>query len=76
MEALIGAVAVDSGWDQKALERVVDNLLCLQLMYLDSLLKATHYDLFNAWHQKHFGCTPSYEVKKSGVSGLHLPVMA
>ena len=50
MEALIGAVAVDSGWDQKALERVVDNLLCLQLMYPDRFLKATHYDLFNAWH--------------------------
>ena len=50
MEALIGAVAVDSGWDQKALERVADNLLCLQLMYPDRFLKATHYDLFNAWH--------------------------
>ena len=70
MEALIGAVAMDSGWDQKALERVVDNLLCLQLMYPDRFLKATHYDLFNAWHQKHFGCTPSYEVYDRGRRGF------
>ena len=33
MEALIGAVAMDSSWDTKALERVVDNLLCLQPTY-------------------------------------------
>ena len=70
MEALIGAVAVDSGWDQKALERVADNLLCLQLMYPDRFLKATHYDLFNAWHQKHFGCIPSYEVHDRGKRGF------
>ena len=69
MEALIGAVAVDSGWDQKTLENVVDSLLCVQLTYPDRFLKATHYDLFNAWHQKHFGCVPSYETYDLGKRG-------
>ena len=62
MEALIGAVAVDSGWNQEVLEGVVDRLLCIQLTYPDRFLKETHYDLFNAWHQKHFGCMPEYEI--------------
>lgn len=62
MEALIGAVAVDSNWDRSALEDVVDRLLCLQLTYPDEYLKQSYFDLFNAWHQKHFGCIPTYEV--------------
>lgn len=66
MEALIGAVALDSEWNQNALETVIDNLLCLQLTYPDSFLKATYYDLFNAWHQKHFGHVPSYEIYNLG----------
>ena len=70
MEALIGAVAVDSGWNQEALDSVVDNLLCVQLTYPDRFLKATHYDLFNAWHQRHFGCMPSYEVYSLGAKGF------
>ena len=48
MEVLIGAVAIDGGWDQEVLESVVDNLLCVQLTYPDRFLKVTHYDLFNA----------------------------
>ena len=70
MEALIGAVAVDSSWDTKALERVVDNLLCVQLTYPDRFLKETHYDLLGAWHQKRFGCMPSYEVYDLGKRGF------
>ena len=62
MEALIGAVAADSNWDWSALEGVVDRLLCIQLMNPDKFLKATYYDIVNAWHQKHFGKTPEYEV--------------
>ena len=30
MEALIGAVAIDSGWNQDSIEGVVDKLLCVQ----------------------------------------------
>ena len=62
LEALIGAVAVDSDWNWEILEKVVDNLLCVQLTYPDRFLKTTYYELFNAWHQRHFGCIPSYEI--------------
>ena len=64
MEALIGAVAIDSGWDWAALEGVVDRLICLQLTHPDEFLKKTYYEIFNTWHQKHFGQLPAYETDK------------
>lgn len=64
MEALIGAVAADSGWDWRILEDVVDRLVEVQLMRPDEFLKATHFDLFNSWHQKHFGRMPEYEITR------------
>lgn len=62
VEALIGAVAVDSGWDWDELENVVDRLMCIQLTNPDRFLKKTYYEIFNSWHQKRFGRIPSYEV--------------
>ena len=62
IEALIGAVALDSDWNWKEIEKVVDQLLCVQLTYPDQFLNATYYDLVNAWHQRHFGRIPSYEI--------------
>ena len=64
MEALIGAVAIDSDWNREVLETVVDRLVCLQLSCADEYLKTSYYDLFNAWHQKHFGRVPKYEVDR------------
>ena len=60
MEALIGAVAVDCGWDWSVLEDVADRLLCLQLDHADDLLSASYYEQLNTWHQKHFGRMPEY----------------
>ena len=62
MEALLGAVAVDSGWDWHVLEEVADRLVCIQITKPDEFLKKSYYDLFNAWHQRHFGCMPDYEI--------------
>ena len=62
MEALIGAVAVDSGWDQEALAETADRLIRLQLDVPDRYLKQSYYELFNAWHQKRFGRMPEYEI--------------
>ena len=62
VEALIGAVAVDSNWNWEALANVVDRICNLQLTEPDEYLKTTYYDLFNAWHQKKFGRMPEYEV--------------
>jgi ribonuclease-3 len=62
MEALLGAVAVDCGWDWHVLEEVADRLVCIQITKPDEFLKSSYYDLFNAWHQRHFGCIPDYEI--------------
>lgn len=60
MEALIGAVAIDSGWDWNAIETAADGLLCIQ--FTDDLLKKSYYEMLNTWHQKKFGRMPEYEV--------------
>jgi ribonuclease-3 len=62
MEALLGAVAIDCGWDWQVLEAVADRLVCIQITAPDEFLKTSFYDLFNAWHQRHFGRMPEYEV--------------
>lgn len=62
IEALIGAVAVDSNWNINVLEAVTDKLLCIQITNPDSFLRATYFDIFNSWHQKHFQKMPDYEL--------------
>lgn len=64
LEALIGAVAIDSGWDWETLERVVKNLVNIQLLDPDSLLEETFFEKFNNWHQKRWGCMPTYRVDR------------
>ncbi len=66
MEALIGAVALDSDWNWDVIGDVIDRLICLQLSNADDFLKSTYYDLFNAWHQRHFGVMPDYEITAGG----------
>ena len=62
MEALIGAIAVDSKWDERILERAVNELLYIQLDTPNQLLEKSFYEVFNAWHQKKIGRMPIYEV--------------
>ncbi len=62
VEALIGAVTIDCNWDWDVIAGVVDKLICVQLEKPDEYLKASYYDIFNAWHQRHFGVMPEYEV--------------
>ena len=65
MEALIGAVTVDCNWEMSTIERFVNELLFIQLDTPDSYLKKSYYDILNAWHQRHFGCIPTYEVHEN-----------
>ena len=62
MEALIGAVTIDSNWDWNAIETVIDRMLRMQLGNPDRYLKKTYFEIFNSWHQRHFGRMPDYEV--------------
>ena len=65
MEALIGAVAVDSDWDWSLLADVVDRLIHLQLEHVEEYMKESCYDRLNRWHQKHFGGMPEYIVDRN-----------
>ncbi len=71
MEALIGAVAMDSNWNMEVLEGVVDRLIALHLEHPDLYLKKGHYELFNAWHQRNFGCIPEYNIYRKTVGDNH-----
>ena len=62
LEAVVGAVAVDSKWDWTALENVADQILTIQLQQTYNLVRPSFYDRFNAWHQRKFSCLPDYEV--------------
>ena len=62
MEALIGAVTIDSDWDEWIIAKVVNQLLFIQLDTTDEYLKYSFYDTLTSWHQKHFGFAPEYEV--------------
>ena len=66
IEALIGAVTIDSGWDMKAVSSVVDRLLCVQLNDPGRFLRKSFYETFNAWHMKHFGEMPDYSIDGRG----------
>lgn len=65
MEALIGAVATDAGWDMDLLADVVDRLICLQLDDAGDLLRESSYEQFNRWHQKHFRSMPEYMIDRN-----------
>lgn len=62
LEALIGAVAIDSGWNRERIEAAVDKLICVQKETLNNHMGASYYDRFNAWHLRRFGVLPEYEV--------------
>lgn len=80
MEALIGAVTVDSGWDFEVLEGVVEKILDIQLdedgvynsygedgedgLYRSSL-NVDHFNQLNRWHEKNFHSKPVYKVAVS-----------
>lgn len=66
IEAIIGAVAIDSDWDYDAIEGVIDRLLEAHIECPDRYLKKDMYEIFNSWHQKHFGRMPEYEVYRHG----------
>ena len=65
-EAIVGAVAVDSGWDMEKLETVVDMMLNLELNLNGTLGEEEDYViLFQKWHQKRFGTVPKYDIRES-----------
>ena len=69
MEAILGAVAMDSGWDMSVLEDVTEKLLDVHLAANPSDEKTDDFDLLNAWWQKRFGVRPDYVTRRSTEPG-------
>ena len=65
MEAIIGAVAIDSDWDYEALDGVIDRMLDAHIECPDRYLKKDYYEIFNSWHQKKWGRMPEYEMDRT-----------
>lgn len=61
-EAIVGAVAIDSDWNAKAIENVVDLMLDIEY-YLENGFqgKNNYVDLIQQWYQKKYGVLPQYE---------------
>lgn len=62
MEALLGAAAVDCGWDWNILEEITDRLVLLQFDNAEMILRKSSFEEFNTWYQKHFSKMPDYEI--------------
>lgn len=70
VEALIGAVAIDSGWNWEAIEGVVGRIVPVRKEDRPQPLEANCYEKINAWHQRKFGYLPEYKITE-GASGYH-----
>ena len=64
LEALIGAIAIDSDWHWKVLEGVVSRILPARKELLLHPAEPGEYDRFNAWHKRRFGVLPEYEISE------------
>ena len=58
----MGAVAIDSEFDDMAICDVVDRLVNVQLDNPSRLLSKSYYDTLNSWHQRRFGIVPEYSI--------------
>lgn len=60
-EAIVGAVAIDCGWDSDCLEEVLDRLLDVEYYLENGFDDDENYvDLVQNWCQKKHGCLPTY----------------
>ena len=66
-EAIVGAVAIDSGWDAERLEEVVDRMLDIEYYLKNGFQDDENYvDLIQTWCQKKYGYHPEYNFTYSG----------
>ena len=65
-EAIVGAIAIDSGWDVDALEDVVDRMLDIE-HYLEKGFSddENYVDLIQTWCQKRYGWIPEYGFEET-----------
>ena len=65
-EAIVGAVAIDSGWDAEALEDIIDRMLDIE-HYLEKGFSddEKYVDLIQTWCQKRYSWIPEYDFDET-----------
>lgn len=64
-EAILGAIAIDSDWDQDALENSVSFMLNIDHYLANGFTEEDDYvGLIQQWHQKETGDIPEYEYEE------------
>ena len=67
LEAIIGAVAIDSHWNTEAIETVVDRVLNLDYYLKNGVAEDIDYiSYINNWHRKEYGKDPEYDFSSTG----------
>ena len=65
-EAIVGAVAIDSGWDVEEIENVVDIMIDIEHYLENGFQDDDNYvDLIQTWCQKKYGELPYYEFHET-----------
>lgn len=62
-EAIIGAVALDSGWDQKSIHSVVEAMLVPE-DFLNDDTDTNYVRLIQEWEMQENGCIPLYKYRE------------
>lgn len=66
-EAIIGAVAIDSGWNLKDLQKVVEAMLIPEDFLINDI-DTNYVRLIQEWEMNENGCIPSYKYKEASYS--------
>lgn len=64
-EAIVGSIAIDSGWNVEELENVVDKMLDIEYYLENGFQDDDNYvDLIQTWCQKKYGELPCYDFEE------------
>ena len=71
-EAIIGAVAIDCGWDAETIEEVVDRMIDIEY-YLENGFRddENYVDLIQTWYQKKYGTLPCFLYEERGIANTN-----
>lgn len=71
LEAIIGAVAIDSCWDFSSIEKVIDTMLNIEYYIRNGVEDGVDYiSCFQNWHQHKYNVAPNYIFSDDQSNGL------
>ena len=71
-EAIIGAVAIDCGWNAETLEEVVDRMIDIEYYLENGFQNDENYvDLIQTWCQKKYGTVPCFRYEERGIAQVN-----